>query len=130
MAAFKLPPGQYKLTLKSYMPEVPGQFPATLDAGTTVLYDGIPGEHMTPLDQQAHENCAWRDRRKQPAAKPMSADIPRQIKGRPVPVNQALDDMLDDGAEAPEPTAPEPPPAEKPKGRPGRPRGKNYRGKR
>lgn len=57
MARKTLPPGRYRLTLKSYIAPAPGEFPAILDAGTEIVYAGVPGEHMEPLDHQAKINA-------------------------------------------------------------------------
>lgn len=52
----KWPQGRYKLTERAYIGRIPGADHEPLEAGTDVVWDGMPGPHMDPLDAQARAN--------------------------------------------------------------------------
>lgn len=55
-SAQKWPVGRYKLTQKSYMGRIPGAEHELLEPGAEVVWDGLPGPHMEPLDAQGRAN--------------------------------------------------------------------------
>lgn len=46
-------PGRYRLTAKSHLPKNPGGEPELLEIGAEVVFAGMPGPHMEPLDDAA-----------------------------------------------------------------------------
>lgn len=53
------PVGHYRLLEKAEIPLAPGQMRQIVDAGVDIRWDGIPGPHMEPLDDQARINVKW-----------------------------------------------------------------------
>lgn len=53
MAAIDWPLGRYRLTRKSYIRPSPGRMQQVLDAGTEIVYRGMPGSNLEPLDDAA-----------------------------------------------------------------------------
>lgn len=153
MAKVQLQTGQYQVIAKCYMAPIPGQFPTLYDPAASptpliVYYDGVPGPHLRPLDQAAHNNVALyqasRAKKQAAAMNPLIplrsiTDIPQHrhpvnipvapvaegVEEAPIappavpPAAPALADMLDDGS------GPMPPKNKggRPKGG-GRPRGR------
>lgn len=58
----KWPAGRYKLTQESYIGRIPGADHEKLPAGTEIIWDGLPGPHMEPIDAQAIANVAHAER--------------------------------------------------------------------
>jgi hypothetical protein len=46
---------RYRLTQTAYMAPVPGEMERVLPAGTEVVYEGVPGEHMEPANDAAKD---------------------------------------------------------------------------
>lgn len=52
----KWPAGRYRLTQESYIGRIPGADHERLPPGSEIVWDGLPGPHMEPIDAQAHAN--------------------------------------------------------------------------
>lgn len=46
-------PGRYRLDQRAYISRAPGGDPELVNEGEEIVYDGIPGPHMEPLDAAA-----------------------------------------------------------------------------
>lgn len=53
------PIGKYTLTERAEIPRHPGAMRLLQEKGTEILYDGMPGPHMEPLDPQAEANIRY-----------------------------------------------------------------------
>lgn len=62
MADTKYPVGRYRLTQRSYVPRVPGAMCEVLDEGAEISFDGAPGAHMEPVDDDARAAIALAER--------------------------------------------------------------------
>lgn len=118
----KWPAAQYKLTLDAYMPDAPGQFPRICKAESIVLYDGVPGAHMTPLDQQAFENMAAYENNRQPRNYGTNGTLPPQAAQVMSAPAEDMSDLLGEGDTPPPPVPVAMPP--KPPAKRGRPAGR------
>lgn len=58
MVETKYPVGRYRLTTKAYVPRVPGALCEVLNEGDEISFDGAPGAHMEPLDEDARRAVA------------------------------------------------------------------------
>jgi hypothetical protein len=52
------PQAKYRLTQESYIGRIPGARHERLGEGAEIVWDGMPGPHMEPLDDQARANVA------------------------------------------------------------------------